>query len=97
MFAQEPEAPVEEALEGPLVDESATDEVAADESVEAGTPDVAELEALISDVRQAQVELTRATDAAGADDRLISRIDACLLYTSPSPRDQRGSRMPSSA
>ena len=25
------------------------------------------------------------------------RIDACLLYTSPSPRDQRGSRMPSSA
>ena len=26
-----------------------------------------------------------------------SRIKACLLYTSPSPRDQRGSRMPSSA
>ena len=24
-------------------------------------------------------------------------IDPCLLYTSPSPRDQRGSRMPSSA
>ena len=24
-------------------------------------------------------------------------IQACLLYTSPSPRDQRGSRMPSSA
>ena len=23
--------------------------------------------------------------------------DTCLLYTSPSPRDQRGSRMPSSA
>ena len=23
--------------------------------------------------------------------------DFCLLYTSPSPRDQRGSRMPSSA
>ena len=23
--------------------------------------------------------------------------DDCLLYTSPSPRDQRGSRMPSSA
>ena len=26
-----------------------------------------------------------------------SRISTCLLYTSPSPRDQRGSRMPSSA
>ena len=25
------------------------------------------------------------------------QISACLLYTSPSPRDQRGSRMPSSA
>ena len=24
-------------------------------------------------------------------------FEACLLYTSPSPRDQRGSRMPSSA
>ena len=24
-------------------------------------------------------------------------ISGCLLYTSPSPRDQRGSRMPSSA
>ena len=28
---------------------------------------------------------------------LAERIQACLLYTSPSPRDQRGSRMPSSA
>ena len=27
----------------------------------------------------------------------FDQIDACLLYTSPSPRDQRGSRMPSSA
>ena len=27
----------------------------------------------------------------------IINIDSCLLYTSPSPRDQRGSRMPSSA
>ena len=25
------------------------------------------------------------------------RLQTCLLYTSPSPRDQRGSRMPSSA
>ena len=29
--------------------------------------------------------------------KLNSVLDACLLYTSPSPRDQRGSRMPSSA
>ena len=28
--------------------------------------------------------------------RLV-KVEDCLLYTSPSPRDQRGSRMPSSA
>ena len=28
---------------------------------------------------------------------LVERYYDCLLYTSPSPRDQRGSRMPSSA
>ena len=28
---------------------------------------------------------------------VVVAIDICLLYTSPSPRDQRGSRMPSSA
>ena len=28
---------------------------------------------------------------------LLWSVDPCLLYTSPSPRDQRGSRMPSSA
>ena len=28
---------------------------------------------------------------------LSARTKGCLLYTSPSPRDQRGSRMPSSA
>ena len=33
------------------------------------------------------------------DDRDVIKelAKACLLYTSPSPRDQRGSRMPSSA
>ena len=31
------------------------------------------------------------------DNALDARDHDCLLYTSPSPRDQRGSRMPSSA
>ena len=30
-------------------------------------------------------------------DGLLVMVPVCLLYTSPSPRDQRGSRMPSSA
>ena len=29
--------------------------------------------------------------------RILALSHVCLLYTSPSPRDQRGSRMPSSA
>ena len=36
--------------------------------------------------------------AGGAEfDLCNTEIQTCLLYTSPSPRDQRGSRMPSSA
>ena len=34
---------------------------------------------------------------ACVDEPLLKHFQACLLYTSPSPRDQRGSRMPSSA
>ena len=33
----------------------------------------------------------------GCDLVKLAVTDVCLLYTSPSPRDQRGSRMPSSA
>ena len=40
----------------------------------------------------------RALIDSGVERRLIKiRGNSCLLYTSPSPRDQRGSRMPSSA
>ena len=31
------------------------------------------------------------------DGSYVHNVGVCLLYTSPSPRDQRGSRMPSSA
>ena len=31
------------------------------------------------------------------DDTPVGPIDTCLLYTSPSPRDPKTSRMPSSA
>ena len=34
-------------------------------------------------------------DASASEE--VEEKKACLLYTSPSPRDQRGSRMPSSA
>ena len=44
--------------------------------------------------------LCRGSDAEGVE-RVVRQVKQqaclCLLYTSPSPRDQRGSRMPSSA
>ena len=45
-------------------------------------------------------QVTRSAEQPERADRLkaaLDRLDVCLLYTSPSPRDQRGSRMPSSA
>ena len=40
---------------------------------------------------------TQARAARLANQYDLVLLDICLLYTSPSPRDQRGSRMPSSA
>ena len=34
---------------------------------------------------------------SGSSNKVPTFLEICLLYTSPSPRDQRGSRMPSSA
>ena len=62
--------------------------------------------AVRSDLRiRATVEEVRETAAllhgtiGGGEVNLLTseQREACLLYTSPSPRDQRGSRMPSSA
>ena len=50
---------------------------------------LAQILALIPGASRAGVTITAA--------RFLGYERACLLYTSPSPRDQRGSRMPSSA
>ena len=42
-----------------------------------------------------EVEEGKLVGVKGNPDHPMTR--GCLLYTSPSPRDQRGSRMPSSA
>ena len=42
-------------------------------------------------------ELTRSAFVDLNADDFAGLFLSCLLYTSPSPRDQRGSRMPSSA
>ena len=43
----------------------------------------------LTEQQRADIEVVRA--------QMLSDAITCLLYTSPSPRDQRGSRMPSSA
>ena len=47
--------------------------------------------------KQKGLSTKRMPSGAGHDAQMMARICPCLLYTSPSPRDQRGSRMPSSA
>ena len=51
---------------------------------------------LLLEVAQHLGENAVRTIAMDTTDGLV-RGQTCLLYTSPSPRDQRGSRMPSSA
>ena len=52
-----------------------------------------------TDALQLTASEGRLEDVGGVDRPLSSAgtDQGCLLYTSPSPRDQRGSRMPSSA
>ena len=50
----------------------------------------------VSDAEQLETKLSPILNKNKAVDILVNNA-ACLLYTSPSPRDQRGSRMPSSA
>ena len=50
-----------------------------------------------------EIDLVAGPDGQQPDIKMVAmrlpneQLNACLLYTSPSPRDQRGSRMPSSA
>ena len=52
--------------------------------------------AAVLEAKDSKTEATHATDAK-PDGKDGSTPEACLLYTSPSPRDRQKSRMPSSA
>ena len=57
-----------------------------------------DLSCLDVDLRNHNVDyVNKCIDHANYLNSPIVHILSCLLYTSPSPRDQRGSRMPSSA
>ena len=55
---------------------------------------------LIIKTEEEMIELSNGCICCSINGELVEAIEKlinCLLYTSPSPRDQRGSRMPSSA
>ena len=55
---------------------------------------------IVSDISQLSYGNSHMYAYPGITPDMLIVLDAyytCLLYTSPSPRDQRGSRMPSSA
>ena len=55
-------------------------------------------QSLVKEAREFAEELGFTLDLSFPHPKCRDNTDgACLLYTSPSPRDQRGSRMPSSA
>ena len=57
------------------------------------------LDDVLADLPTLNDSLPTPKQVAGVDvgERHWYHYEICLLYTSPSPRDQRGSRMPSSA
>ena len=76
-----------------------TQEMIGDEGSEPGLP--ADLEREVAELRRRLIdtprELHRLESEVRDVKRELARANACLLYTSPSPRDKRQSRMPSSA
>ena len=86
-------------------------QVATGETVDGGKPTIAERikaaewlgRKIVPDVKERPINFTVGdingpSDAVSAIGSVIQALSSgCLLYTSPSPRDKRQSRMPSSA
>ena len=56
-----------------------------------------DIESFLLALNEKGIQEPEITAAASVMREKSLKFDICLLYTSPSPRDQRGSRMPSSA
>ena len=56
-------------------------------------------QSIVIDTTQSGVPIVHidAPNQSGVSHNLFTQFNVCLLYTSPSPRDKRQSRMPSSA
>ena len=56
-----------------------------------------ELISLTPDAEKTMAYIARVSNPKNQKNEDFSKLLSCLLYTSPSPRDMRRSRMPSSA
>ena len=55
------------------------------------------LAAMDAELKEKEDTIRELTDEVAALEAERKKLKTCLLYTSPSPRDKRQSRMPSSA
>ena len=61
------------------------------------SPELAPLAVEFGDIHAQNIGLLRKLNESTFPVRYADKFYGCLLYTSPSPRDKRQSRMPSSA
>ena len=78
----------------PATNEPALQEVSPHQQASTYQPDIQEVALHQSDPNHHEASRKQEAKKKG---KLVKDPYSCLLYTSPSPRDQRGSRMPSSA
>ena len=94
---EDPDAVAVEVLPGPPEEEGEVG-VAVEEA--SSPPEEAPVALTVDDLPEpplSAAEDGEAPDAFGVEGLEGAQYQACLLYTSPSPRDKRQSRMPSSA
>ena len=84
-----------DAIAGSMGDDDAL--ALAAERLSLASAEEADLATAIQRSMEESSTVDRAGDAQLADSPSMKDVSTCLLYTSPSPRDMRRSRMPSSA
>ena len=80
-----------------LLQQAETQQSAGQAASPGSPPAVSGVEEAIELLKSAIIQYRSSLRLQPSDVDARANIELCLLYTSPSPRDQRGSRMPSSA
>ena len=87
----------DEAMEDEAMEDEESDEAMEDEESEAEADAGGDAGPDASAAAAIEAGAQRIVSLSPTSTEMLFAVGACLLYTSPSPRDQRGARMPSSA